>query len=644
MWHLSVYAPLTQLVRVALYAFAYFLVADVLSPHVGIGQEESLFGCESVDYTQRFLGSGILKGLEGYHQSAVVGHILAQRQAAVGMQSGQHLYAVVELSHHLYAFAESLGVLVAPPLAQVALLVVLGALVVESVCHLVTNHHAYGSVVEGIVGLHVEEWGLQYACGEANLVGRGVIVCIHRLGCHEPLLAVHGLVQFRAHHILYLPLVACQHVPEIAVANLQFAVILPLVGIAHFHVEGIQFLLCHLLRLVAHPILYGNAFAQCHLQVADQRLHALLGCGWEETFGVQLSQRLAQHTAHGIHSAFPSRTVLSLATHCCAVEGEVQLAALVVDVRAGHIQCVPQIHVLQGLGRFLLQHLLHLVQGSGLSHADFLHALHAEVREVCVPVYAGELFLQFLVRQFVVILLRVAQLRHALAGTCQSGLDAHHVGADAACVLLAESLMLAQSHDVLVECLANLCRFGVSVHVVILLSQRQSALDDGYQILFRVLLVGTDVHAEQTLNTLTLHAWPHVLQPVFGDFACVLVSVAQQELLQCAPVVFVQVHAVHGRVIQVGNLLCHAARFILLGSYAVDERAQLLVVVLLQHVERPVAAVFRCQRVTYLPSVCGIFIEIRSRSIGRVQIGQVYARAQGFAAPLASRRSGCRQH
>ena len=57
-----------------------------------------------------------------------------------------------------------------------------------------TDDNADGSVVEGIVGLHVEEWRLQNAGREANLVGGGVVVGVDGLWRHVPLVAVNGLV------------------------------------------------------------------------------------------------------------------------------------------------------------------------------------------------------------------------------------------------------------------------------------------------------------------------------------------------------------------------------------------------------------------------------------------------------------------
>ena len=142
----------------------------------------------------------------------MVGHILAQCQTAVCMQTGQHFDAIVELTHHLNALCEALSIFVTPPLTQVTFFVVLSTLIVESVCHLMSDNYTDSPIIESIVGLHIEEWWLQNACREANLIGRGVVISIHRLWGHEPFVVVYGLVKFRAYHFFNLPLVAGQNI------------------------------------------------------------------------------------------------------------------------------------------------------------------------------------------------------------------------------------------------------------------------------------------------------------------------------------------------------------------------------------------------------------------------------------------------
>ena len=81
------------------------------------------------------------------------------------------------------------------PLAQVALAVVLGALVVEAVGHLVADDHADAAEVDGRVDGEVEEGRLQNAGGEVDVVERVVVIGVDGGRRHAPLLLVDRLAQ-----------------------------------------------------------------------------------------------------------------------------------------------------------------------------------------------------------------------------------------------------------------------------------------------------------------------------------------------------------------------------------------------------------------------------------------------------------------
>ena len=229
-------------------------------------------------------------------------------------------------THYSYTLFETLGVILVPPCYQISFFVVLAALIVESVSHLMTDYHSNGTIVEGIVSIHIEEWRLQDTSRETNLVGGRVVISIHRLGSHEPFILIYRLVQLGLYHILNLPFVDSKHVAEVAVANLQFAVILPLIGIAYLYIECIQLLACHFLCLVAHPILNINTFTQGNLQVAHQFFHTLLGCRWKILCNIKLPQSFAQTAFYTGNSTFPAWTVFCLTAHNCAVECKINIA------------------------------------------------------------------------------------------------------------------------------------------------------------------------------------------------------------------------------------------------------------------------------------------------------------------------------
>ena len=185
-------------------------------------------------------------------------------------------------SHGGDALGETLCVFVCPPLAQIAVFVVFAALVIKAVGHLVTYDYAYGSVVEGVVGIHVEEWALEYACGEADLVGGGIVVGIDGLGGHVPFVSVDGFVETCGNHVAYLPPFAHEYVFEVIGANLKTGVVFPLVGVAYLDVEGIELLVGHALGGVAHPVLLVDALAEGFLKIGYELKHAFFGFGGEE--------------------------------------------------------------------------------------------------------------------------------------------------------------------------------------------------------------------------------------------------------------------------------------------------------------------------------------------------------------------------
>jgi hypothetical protein len=77
-----------------------------------------------------------------------------------------------------------------PPVGDVAVAVVLRALVVEAVADLVADDRADAAVVGGVVGLGVEERRLQDRGREHDLVHPRVVVGVDRLRGHQPLVVV----------------------------------------------------------------------------------------------------------------------------------------------------------------------------------------------------------------------------------------------------------------------------------------------------------------------------------------------------------------------------------------------------------------------------------------------------------------------
>ena len=207
---------------------------------------------------------------------------------------------------------------------------------------------------------------------------------------------------------------------------------------------------------------------------------------------------------------------------------------------------MPQIHVLQGFRSLLCQYALHLMNSLGLTHDNFLEAGDTEVLEVSVPLDAGEILLELLVRHLVVVGFGVTQLCHAAAGLGQTCLDAHHILCHTCSIVLAEAHVGSQLLDVSHISLTHLGGLGVGIHVIILLSKRQTTLTNGEDIVLGVLFVGSDIEAEQAIHTLCLHAGPNLVKPLSGHLGAGTVAVASQKSRHVVETMLLQGGRVHG--------------------------------------------------------------------------------------------------
>ena len=126
---------------------------------------------------------------------AEVTDVLSDREAAVHVQFGgqRRGQLVVLINERLRALLESATVRRLPPVVQLSAAVELRTLVVETVTDLVSDDRADPAVVGGLVASGVEERRLQDRGREDDFVEAGVVVGVHRLGGHEPLVTVDGL-------------------------------------------------------------------------------------------------------------------------------------------------------------------------------------------------------------------------------------------------------------------------------------------------------------------------------------------------------------------------------------------------------------------------------------------------------------------
>ena len=161
------------------------------------GQEEPLRAGQVVDRRQLRVAEGELVGHVGDRQAAEVADVLAQGELAVDVvaRSVGRLQRVVLRDELGRALLEGGPVVVGPPVVEVAVAVVLRALVVEAVADLVPDHRADRAVVHRVVGVEVEERRLQDRGREDDLVHPRVVVRVHRLRRHQPLGPVDRLAE-----------------------------------------------------------------------------------------------------------------------------------------------------------------------------------------------------------------------------------------------------------------------------------------------------------------------------------------------------------------------------------------------------------------------------------------------------------------
>ena len=124
----------------------------------------------------RLVAEGDAVGRVADGEPAEVADVLADGERAVDLLArGVAGLELVELGdERVGAGLERRPVLVGPPVAQRAVAVELRALVVEAVADLVADDRADAAVVDGVVGVGVEERRLQDRGGEDDLVQPGL--------------------------------------------------------------------------------------------------------------------------------------------------------------------------------------------------------------------------------------------------------------------------------------------------------------------------------------------------------------------------------------------------------------------------------------------------------------------------------------
>ena len=152
-----------------------------------------MFRREAVDLFVSFFGVFLERFLQRSIReldSADVGDVLALSERPIYVQAWQRFVFIVLINNRLRALLEFFAGLRRPPIGQISDFVVLPALIVEAVCHLVTDYCSDPAVIHCVIRVGVEEWRLQNAGRENNLVHLRIVVRVHRRRRHSPFRAI----------------------------------------------------------------------------------------------------------------------------------------------------------------------------------------------------------------------------------------------------------------------------------------------------------------------------------------------------------------------------------------------------------------------------------------------------------------------
>ena len=345
---------------------------------------------KAVNHRRGLATQGELVGLGGHRQARGVGNILAQRQFAVDEVALHRAVACELFDQRTGLCGKAFIVFFGPPVAQIAQAIVLAALVIKAMADFMANHTTYGTVVNRIFGLGVKERRLQNNSREDDFVHLGVVVGVHRLRGHEPLVTVNRLAQF-AHIAQVLKAVGAEHIAhQIIGADLQLGIVAPLIGVADFGYKGRQLGLGFFFGGGGHPVQVADTGFEGQQHVRHQLFHAHFAFSRKVLLHIQLAQGLTQSLVFQSHGPLPGRTQLRYTAERGAVERKARVHPVLRQIGSGGIQQLPREIGLPGLQWHGLQCGVKAREVAGLAHHDEGQlGAHARRIQVAGPVVAS---------------------------------------------------------------------------------------------------------------------------------------------------------------------------------------------------------------------------------------------------------------
>ncbi len=139
------------------------------------------------------------------------------------------------------------------------------------------DYHTDGAIILGRVGIGIEVRRLKYACGEAYLVGCGVVICVDSLRSHVPTVAVDRFPPLGQIVFLLIDNGTLDIVP-VALARVydKSRIVAPFVRISDLYSKCVELLQSLGLCSVAHPCQPLDMHTESLAQIADKFKHFCL--------------------------------------------------------------------------------------------------------------------------------------------------------------------------------------------------------------------------------------------------------------------------------------------------------------------------------------------------------------------------------
>src|SRR3954471_697948 len=287
--------------------------------------EHALLAGESVDLRRRLAGQRHFVRLECDRESSKVADVLAKREAAIHVQSGERFKRIELFDQHLGAFSELLVIRLGPPVAQPSVAVVVASLVVKTMTDLVANDGANPPVIHRIVCFEGKKRRLQDRRRKDDLVLNRVVVGVHFLWRHQPERSIDGPAELRDLKIRFEFCRSLRISYQVVVLDGETGVASELIGVADLRREFRKLGERFLFGIRCHPIKRGDRLPVGFDQIRHHRLHPSFRRGWEMLLAVQFTDRFGHPVLHEGDAALPSLALLRLPVERAAKEFEVRI-------------------------------------------------------------------------------------------------------------------------------------------------------------------------------------------------------------------------------------------------------------------------------------------------------------------------------